>query len=118
MRLTHRHTCTMRCKHADSITAVTSQDANLQFEGVHYIRRLLSKEDDPPTEAVLSTGVLPYLVSFLDSENSRMQFESCWAITNIASTVHTKKVVDAGAVPKLGTCIVSAEAKPKFREEC
>lgn len=93
--------------------AVCSSDASLQFEGVHYIRRLLSKEQSPPTEAVLGTGVLPRLVSFLDSSNSRMVFESCWAITNIASTQYTHLVVEAGAVPKLGAscrCCVSPRA--------
>ncbi len=83
-----------------------------QWEGVCSIRRLLSMEAQPPVEEVLKCGILARLVHLLaTSQHPKLQFEACWAITNIASTEHTRAVVDAGAVAPLVAGMMSADAE-------
>lgn len=66
-------------------------DARLELEAVRAIRKILSVERHPPVQQVLQSGVLPSLVELLKrSDASDIQFEAAWALTNIASTEHTK----------------------------
>jgi hypothetical protein len=74
-------------------------------------------EAHPPVEGVLRSGVLPRLVHLLAaSPNPKLQFEAAWAITNIASTEHTRVVVEAGAIGPLVAGMMSADAD--VREQC
>jgi importin subunit alpha-6/7 len=86
------------------------------IEAVRGIRRMLSVETNPPVNEVLATGILPYLVNFLQKYDSWvLMFESSWTLTNIASTQRTKDVVDGGAVPLL-IALLSHE-KADLREQ-
>lgn len=99
--------------------AAHGDSPQLCIEGVRQIRRLLSKEADPPVTEVLNTGVLPRLGQFLGEEFSEvpiLQFESAWALTNIASTEHTSVVVELGVVPALVALLRSTNAD--VREQC
>jgi len=81
------------------------------LEAVRGFRRMLSIEKNPPVEAVLSCGVMPALIQILaNGNNELLQFEACWALTNIASTDYTKCVVEAGAVPHLVALLSSPHA--------
>jgi importin subunit alpha-1 len=80
------------------------------------IRKLLSKEKDPPVESVLEAGVLPRLVALLQVDDAKLQFEASWAITNIASTEYTAAVVEAGAVPYVVAGMLHADAN--VRDQC
>jgi len=80
------------------------------LHGVTCIRRLLSKESQPPVAAVLQSGVLQRLVVLLDCGDAKVQFEAAWAITNIASTEYTAEVVKANAVPALVRGMANADA--------
>eukprot|EP00823_Brevimastigomonas_motovehiculus_P009693 TRINITY_DN941_c1_g1_i1.p1 TRINITY_DN941_c1_g1~~TRINITY_DN941_c1_g1_i1.p1 ORF type:complete len:468 (-),score=66.37 TRINITY_DN941_c1_g1_i1:154-1557(-) len=82
------------------------------------IRKLLSIERNPPISEVISTGVVPTLVSFMQPKTDpRLQFEAVWSLTNIASgtTSHTKAVIDAGAVPLFVRLVSSAS--PEVSEQ-
>ena len=87
----------------DEIKAgIMSGDPNKTFIAVQAARKILSRERNPPIEALISTGVVPKLVEFLGCRDMpKLQFESAWALTNIASgtSEQTRFVVEAGAVP-------------------
>lgn len=80
---------------------ILSSDPARQLQGSTSIRQLLSIDRDPPIEQVISIGVVPRLVEFLQYEhNPGLQFEAAWVLTNIASgtSAHTRIVVESGAV--------------------
>lgn len=63
---------------------------------------MLSKEREPPINAVLEAGLVMYFVDFLTRDASpEIQFEAAWALTNIASgnSDQTMAVAQSGAVP-------------------
>jgi hypothetical protein len=82
------------------------------LEVIRGFRKMMSVEDNPPVDEVLESGVLPAFVQMLQlNDKPKIQFESAWALTNIASTEKTKAVVDAGAVPYLAQLLSSPSAE-------
>ena len=51
-----------------------------------FRRKLLSSDRNPPIDDFIGSGILPILVPcLLDDDNTALQFEAAWALTNIAS---------------------------------
>lgn len=74
------------------------------IESAQRVRKILSKEPQPPFDEVIQSGLLPRLVELLDRyDNTTIQFEVAWILTNICSgtSEQTQTVVNHGAVPKL-----------------
>jgi len=83
------------------ISQLYSANFDDQLTSLTKFRKLLSKEKNPPIEEIISCGVVPKFVEYLRSPQPLIQFESAWAVTNIASgtSSQTQVVIDAGAVP-------------------
>eukprot|EP00051_Salpingoeca_urceolata_P002237 m.48357 g.48357 ORF g.48357 m.48357 type:complete len:398 (-) comp11991_c0_seq2:57-1250(-) len=84
-------------------------DPQARFECITRVRRLLSREDNPPIRQCIDSGLLPHLVRLLGDPVERTIFESAWAVTNLLSgtSEDCAHVVAAGAVPVLDSLIRS-----------
>ena len=93
-----------------------SNDYAKVLAATHTIRKMLSRPTDPPVEEVLESGSLPKLVEFLKcNDKPDLQFQALWALTNIGSTEHTSKIVEAGIIPLVVPLLFAA--KPDIREQ-
>ena len=84
------------------VSLVNSSNIQDVHQGVMLIRKLLAVQEDAPTNEVVEAGVAPILVKCMEqTENTRLQFEASWALSNIASgsKENTMYVLQTNAVP-------------------
>lgn len=69
------------------------------------IRRMLSRDKNPPIDEVVNEGLVVALVQALGVTDRKVQYEAAWALTNVVSGTsrHTQAAVDAGATMALIT---------------
>jgi hypothetical protein len=101
---------------AHALPQVQSATALLQI--VTKIRSHLSVSGTPgltaAVDALLGADAVAALVRLLARDkHPSLQFECCWALTNIASSVspHTRALVDAGALPEFVRLLASASTQ-------
>ncbi|KAM6156420.1 importin subunit alpha-8 [Erethizon dorsatum] len=95
------------------IKGVNGSDLAVCFQATQAIRKMLSREKNPPLKMIVESGVIPRLVEFLRSfHHPCLQFEAAWALTNIASgtSAQTQAVVKGGAIPPLLELLSSPNA--------
>jgi hypothetical protein len=63
-----------------------SNNVKEQIDGAIYFRRVLAADKSPPLDLIFENGrIVPALVQFLTRfEESKLQLEAAWSITNIA----------------------------------
>lgn len=86
----------------DAIKAdLYGDDIQKMINTTTIIRKLLSDENNPPIDEVIGSGVVPRLIEFLTANNTQLQFEAAWALTNIASgnSSQTQVIIDNNAIP-------------------
>ena len=67
-------------------------------------RKVLIFEHKPPIQDLIDAGILPYLIDWIQKfDFPQLQYESAWAITNIASDTHEhcQVIAERGCVPLL-----------------
>ena len=78
-----------------------SDDVQERLKSTIKIRQLLSLQKDPPINEVIEAGLIPIFIEFLtNKEESQLQFEAAWILTNVASgsSRQTQTIVDAGGI--------------------
>ncbi|KAJ5070900.1 importin alpha [Anaeramoeba ignava] len=78
------------------VNLVKSESVHDINSGLYYIRKLVSAEVDPPIQ---------------EANDSQIQFESAWILTNIASGTkeQTHQVVESGAIPHFVNLLLSED---------
>ena len=48
------------------LTAIQSTNPTLRFQAVQSVRKMLSREKNPPIDVIIESGLVPILIKFLD----------------------------------------------------
>ncbi|KAG9511401.1 Importin subunit alpha-7, partial [Fragariocoptes setiger] len=102
----------------EEMIVALQQDENLQLiiDNSQRVRKILSKEPQPPIDEVISSGLIPRFAKLLERDTCAiLQFEVAWVLTNVASgtSAQTKTVVDAGAARTFIRLLESPHAEVK-----
>jgi Importin beta binding domain/Armadillo/beta-catenin-like repeat len=84
----------------DYVQALSSKSDKIILMGVHAIRTLLTNRKGQPTDEIMGSGALDYLIKFLCKHDCpQIQYESAWAITNMCQrTDHVNILIEKGCL--------------------
>ncbi|KAM9997499.1 hypothetical protein ACTFIZ_011000 [Dictyostelium cf. discoideum] len=101
------------------VTALNSNDQAYVYSSLVQFRKLLSIHAYPPIDQVIECGIIPKLNQLLQCNNPKVQFESAWALTNIASgnNRQTQTVMESGSVP-IFIQLLCADTTDEVKEQC
>ncbi|KAN0053110.1 hypothetical protein ACTA71_012592 [Dictyostelium dimigraforme] len=101
------------------VTALNSNDQAYVYSSLVQFRKLLSIHANPPIDQVIECGIIPKLNQLLQCNNPKVQFESAWALTNIASgnNRQTQTVIESGSVP-IFIQLLCTETTDEVKEQC
>jgi len=98
------------------LEAMKSPEPERNLYAAQGFRKLLSIENEPPIQNVIDAGVVPVLIEFIKRHDfPQLQYESAWAITNIASGTHQhcQVIVEKGSIPLLVNLLRSSNEEVK-----
>eukprot|EP01100_Stratorugosa_tubuloviscum_P000596 TRINITY_DN112_c1_g2_i1.p1 TRINITY_DN112_c1_g2~~TRINITY_DN112_c1_g2_i1.p1 ORF type:complete len:463 (-),score=234.70 TRINITY_DN112_c1_g2_i1:10-1398(-) len=84
-----------------AVKLLTSTNNEEVYQNLQYLRKLLSLENNPPISQIVAAGAIrPMKMILKKDDEPKLQYESCWALTNIASgsSLETEAVVNEGVV--------------------
>lgn len=92
-----------------------------KVRATQIVRKLLSKEKDPPIDEIINANLVPVFAQFIKTDNVTQKedndliFESLWVLTNVASgsTKQTQTVIDAQVIPSAIKLIESTDSNIK-----
>jgi importin subunit alpha-6/7 len=95
------------------------QPTNEVQEAMKDFRRLMANGDNPPVQEILLAGALPYMAMCLAYDSHPdLQFQTAWALTNIASTCHSQQVFDEPGVVDQSVRLLMTSPGVALREQC
>ncbi|KAF2074361.1 hypothetical protein CYY_004337 [Polysphondylium violaceum] len=101
-------------------SALNSEDRAMVYCALVQFRKLLSLDKNPPIDAVLECNIIPKLNQLLACNNTQVQFEAAWALTNIASgnSKQTEAVIKGGSVSIFIEILSQENATAELKEQC
>jgi len=72
----------------DAIPSLAQKILSNELEDLYYgligLRKLLSRENNPPIQPVIDTNSVPRLVSLMSTGSAdKIKFEAAWCLTNL-----------------------------------
>ena len=101
---------------AVAILQQTSQPLDVRRAALESVRQCLCS-DEPPVEAAIELGVVPFVIEFLQRPDHQAQVDAAWCITNLAATdaPHLTQAV----VPSLPILVsLLSSSLPELQEQC
>ncbi|XP_066978189.1 uncharacterized protein [Macrobrachium rosenbergii] len=92
-------------------------DLDVRLKATIKARQKLSLYETPEVTGFMEAGIINPAVESLQINNTDLQYEALWVLTNIASgkSEDTKEVVDRGSVPLIVGLLNSSD--PRIREQ-
>jgi hypothetical protein len=92
-------------KDAVAMMAAPTTDGPTRLALAIDLRKKLARVEAAPLQEAIDAGAVPLMVSFLRSDDPKLQFEASWVLTNIASGDSKQTAAVAPAVGEFVHCL-------------